>query len=230
MQLNRFIQINTPYSRQQAKLLLAQGRVKVAGQIVTDASLEIDRFVRVELDSQLLQDSQSHYLMVNKPAGVVSATEHPKHQTVIDLLPQPLRQGMHLAGRLDLKTTGLMLLTNDGNWSRRVTQPESKIAKVYRVTTKDPVAAEAEAVFSRGIYFRYENITTRPAELERIDSYHSRLTIHEGRYHQVKRMFGYFDNEVIALHRERIGAITLDPKLKPGEFRPLTPAEVALFA
>lgn len=229
MQLNRFIQINTPYSRQQAKLLLAQGRVKVAGQIVTDASLEIDRFVRVELDSQLLQDSQSYYLMLNKPAGVVSATEHPEHQTVIDILPQPLRQGMHLAGRLDLKTTGLMLLTNDGNWSRRVTQPESKIAKVYRVTTKDPVAAEAEAVFSRGVYFRYEDITTRPAELERIDRYNSRLTIHEGRYHQVKRMFGYFDNEVTALHRESIGAITLDPQLKPGEFRPLTPAEVALF-
>ena len=229
MQLNRFIQINTPYSRQQVNLLLAQGRVKVAGQIVTDARLNIDRFVRVELDSQPLQDSQSYYLMLNKPAGVVSATEHPEHQTVIDLLPPTLRKGMHLAGRLDLKTTGLMLLTNDGNWSRRVTQPESKVAKVYRVTTRDPVAADAEAVFSRGIYFRYEDITTRPATLERLDCYNSRLTIHEGRYHQVKRMFGYFDNEVTALHRESIGEITLDPALQPGEFRPLTTAEIKLF-
>ncbi|WP_296059895.1 pseudouridine synthase [uncultured Amphritea sp.] len=229
MRLSRFIQINTSYGRQQVKLLLAQGRIRVAGDVTTEANLEIDRFVRVELDNQLLQESQSHYLMLNKPAGVVSSTEHPEHPTVIDLLPERLRQGLHLAGRLDLKTTGLMLLTNDGHWSRRVTQPESRIAKVYRVTTKDPVATEAEEVFRKGIYFRYEDITTRPAALERIDCYNSRLTIHEGRYHQVKRMFGYFDNEVTALHRESIGEIMLDPDLRPGEFRPLTAAEVASF-
>jgi len=229
MRLSRFIQINTRYGKQQVRLLLAQGRVCVAGQVTTEADLEVDRFVRVELDGELLQESQSHYLMLNKPAGVVSATEHPDHPTVIDLLPEGLRQGIHLAGRLDLKTTGLMLLTNDGNWSRRVTQPESRIAKVYRVTTRDTVAAEAEEVFHRGIYFRYEDITTRAAQLERIDCYNSRLTIHEGRYHQVKRMFGYFDNEVTALHRESIGEIMLDPDLAPGEFRSLTAAEVALF-
>ncbi|RTE65781.1 16S rRNA pseudouridine(516) synthase [Amphritea opalescens] len=229
MQLDRFIQINTPYSRRHVKCLLAEGRVTVAGSVTTDAGLEVDRFVRIELDGQILQESQSHYLMLHKPAGVVSATEHPEHQTVIDLLPPALREGLHLAGRLDLKTTGLLLLTNDGHWSRRITQPTSKIAKVYHVTTQDEVAADAEAVFGQGIYFRYEDITTQPAELERIDSHHSRLTLHEGRYHQVKRMFGYFDNEVTALHREQIGGLTLDPQLPPGAFRPLTAAEIALF-
>ncbi|SEQ73573.1 16S rRNA pseudouridine516 synthase [Amphritea atlantica] len=229
MQLSRFLQLKTPYSRQRVRVLLAQGRVRVGGEIITDAHREIDRFIRVELDNKLLQEAQSRYLMLHKPAGIVSATVHSEHKTVIELLPQSLRQGLHLAGRLDLKTSGLMLLTNDGNWSRRVTQPESKVAKVYRVTTRDPVSDEAQGVFQKGIYFRYENITTRPAQLERIDDYNSRLAIHEGRYHQVKRMFGYFDNEVTALHRESIGALTLDPDLRPGEFRFLTAAEIALF-
>ncbi|MBQ0756129.1 MAG: pseudouridine synthase [Amphritea sp.] len=229
MRLDRFLQLNSPYSRQQIKRLLATGQVRVAGCSVTEGTVEVDRFIRIELEGRLLQEAQGYYFMLYKPAGVVSATEHPEHKTVLELLPESLREGLHLAGRLDLKTTGLMLLTNDGNWSRRVTQPESTIPKTYHVTTKDHVAAEAEDVFSRGIYFSYEGITTRPATLERIDSYHSRLTIHEGRYHQVKRMFGYFDNEVTELHRESIGDLILDPILEKGEFRPLTAAEIALF-
>lgn len=229
MRLDKFLRLNSPYGRQQIQRLLARGQVSVAGHSVTDGTVAIDRFIRVELEGRLLQEAQGYYFMLNKPAGIVSATEHPEHKTVIELLPESLRQGLHLAGRLDLKSTGLMLLTNDGRWSRRVTQPESVIPKVYRVTTKDLVAADAEEVFTRGIYFSYEGITTRPASLERIDPYHSRLTIHEGRYHQVKRMFGYFDNEVTELHRESIGDLLLDPGLQPGEFRPLTAAEIALF-
>lgn len=229
MRLAKFLQLNSPYSRQQIQLLLAKGQVTVAGSVVTEATFEVDQFIRVELEGRLLQEAQGHYFMLYKPAGVVSATEHPDHRTVVDLLPEAVRSDIHLAGRLDLKTTGLMLLTNDGRWSRRVTQPESTIPKVYRVTTKDPVASDAEAVFARGIYFSYEDITTRPAELERLGPCQSRLTIHEGRYHQVKRMFGYFDNEVTELHRERIGDLLLDPSLRPGEFRPLTADEIALF-
>lgn len=229
MRLDRVVQLNTAYGRQQVRLLLARGRVKVAGNVVKDPALEIDRFTSVSLDNTVLQGRQACYLMLNKPAGVVSATEHPEHPTVIDLLPESLRDGLHLAGRLDLKTTGLVLLTNDGLWSRRVTQPESKIPKVYCVTTKDPVAADTEQVFSRGIYFSYEGVTTSPAELERLGPNCSRLTIYEGRYHQVKRMFGYLDNEVTALHREQVGQLVLDSGLKPGEFRSLTPEEIALF-
>lgn len=229
MRLDRFLQLNSQYSRQQIKRLLATAQVSIAGRIVTEGTTVVDRFIRIELEGQLLQEAQGYYFMLYKPAGVVSATEHPEHTTVLELLPENLREGLHLAGRLDLKTTGLMLLTNDGTWSRRVTQPESIIPKTYCVTTKDHVAAETEEVFSRGIYFNYEDITTRPAMLERIDTYHSRLTIHEGRYHQVKRMFGYFNNEVTELHRESIGGLMLDPALKPGEFRPLTAAEIALF-
>ena len=229
MRLDRFVQINTAYSRQKVRLLLAQGQVRVAGKVVRDAEVWVDSFVRIELQEQLLQDTNAVYLMLNKPAGIVSATEHPEHQTVIDLLPEHLRAGVHYAGRLDLKTTGLMLLTNDGLWSRRVTQPETETAKVYLVTTKDKISSEVAEVFHRGIYFKYEDITTRPAELELISDYQCRLTLHEGRYHQVKRMFGYFDNEVTALHRESIGAIQLDSDLDPGEYRTLSTDEIVLF-
>lgn len=205
---------------------MAGGRVLVDSVVVTDPRGEIGQFSRVELDQKVLQATPAKYFMLYKPAGVVSATVHDEHRTVLDLLREDDRQGLHLAGRLDLKTTGLMLLTNDGLWSRRITQPEKSFDKVYRVETQDPVPAQAAEVFRQGIYFSYEDITTRPARLELIDSHTSRLILNEGRYHQVKRMFGYFDNEVINLHRESMGQIELDPQLEPGQYRALTRAEI----
>jgi len=229
MRLDRFLQLNTEYGRQSIRTFLATGEVEVDGVVVSEPRHTVSRFSDIRLQQLQLQSAQAKYFMLHKPAGVVSATEHNEHPTVLDLLDNEDREGLHLAGRLDLKTTGLVLLTNDGGWSRRVTQPEKKVAKVYRVETQDPIAAETEKVFSEGIYFRYENITTRPAQLQRLGARRSRLTLYEGRYHQVKRMFGYFDNEVIALHRESIGDIVLDAKLKPGEYRALSSAEIALF-
>lgn len=205
---------------------MAGGRVLVNSMVVTDPRCEIGQFCRVQLDQQVLQATPAKYFMLHKPAGVVSATVHDEHRTVLDLLNEDDRQGLHLAGRLDLKTTGLMLLTNDGRWSRRITQPEKSFDKVYQVETKDPVPAQAAEVFRQGIYFSYENISTRPARLEQTGSHTSRLTLNEGRYHQVKRMFGYFDNEVINLHRESMGQIKLDPQLEPGQYRALTQAEI----
>lgn len=229
MRIDRFLQINTLYSRQTVRRLIAEQRVRVDSVTVSDPRCEITEFCRVELDAQLLQSTQARYYMLHKPPGVVSATEHAEHTTVLDLLAPPLREGLHIAGRLDLKTTGLLLLTNDGKWSRRITQPEEKVPKVYRVQTKDPVAPETAVVFARGIYFGYENITTSPAQLQLLDSHTARLTIYEGRYHQVKRMFGHLENEVVGLHRERMGGIVLDPGLQPGEYRPLTLAEIHAF-
>jgi len=205
---------------------MAGGGVLVDDVVITDPRCEINQFSRIELDQQVLQATPAKYFMLHKPAGVVSATVHDEHRTVLDLLSEDDRQGLHLAGRLDLKTTGLMLLTNDGRWSRRITQPEKSFDKVYRVETQDPVPAQAAEVFRQGIYFSYEDITTRPARLELINSHTSRLILNEGRYHQVKRMFGYFDNEVINLHRESMGQIELDPKLEPGQYRALTRAEI----
>lgn len=209
--------------------MLVEGRVLLDGQVIKDAAQQINAFSRIRVDGLQLQGVQARYYMLHKPRGLVSATVDKQHQTVLDLFAPHERQGLHIAGRLDLNTTGLMLITNDGRWSRRLTEPEKKIPKVYQVETEKPVLSEYKAVFSRGIYFAYENLTTRPAALEILSEYQSRLTIYEGRYHQVKRMFAYFNNKVTALHREQVGQLRLDNKLAEGEYRPLTIAEIKLF-
>jgi len=132
---------------------------------------------------------------------------------------------MHYAGRLDLSATGLMIITNDGKWSRRLTDPEKNIPKVYHVAVENPLTPEVINQFAAGIYFAYEDITTRPAELEIVTATTAKLTIHEGKYHQVKRMFHAVGNRVTALHRERIGNITLD--LSEGMWRPLRDDEIS---
>jgi 16S rRNA pseudouridine516 synthase len=124
-----------------------------------------------------------------------------------------------------LNTSGLLLITNDGHWSRRLTLPDSHLPKVYRVQTEQPITAEYAEVFARGLYFAYENLTTLPAELEILAPNEARLTLHEGRYHQVKRMFGHFRNRVIGLHRESIGTLHLGA-LPCGDWRTLTVQEV----
>lgn len=229
MRLDRFLSNLAQFSRADARLLLAGGRVRVDGQTVGDGRCEVREFSRIELDDQLLQAGKpARFFMLNKPAGVVSATSHPEHRTVLDLLDEPDLHELHIAGRLDLNTTGLLLLTNDGLWSRRLTEPRSRLGKVYRVQTEQPITPEYIEVFAQGLYFAYENLTTLPAELQILDSHCALLTLHEGRYHQVKRMFGHFQNKVLALHRERMGPLQLDPSLAPGAYRALSAEEAAL--
>ncbi len=120
-----------------------------------------------------------------------------------------------------------MLLTNDGDWSRRLTLPQEGHGKVYLVETAEPISGETAQAFARGIYFGYEDITTGPAELEILGERQGRLTIYEGKYHQVKRMFHAVGNRVVSLHRERVAHITLDPQLAVGEWRELSDDELA---
>lgn len=228
MRLDRFLSNFPRFSRQDSRLLISAGRLRVDGEVINDPRHEIRDFQRVELDGELLQAGRSaRYWMLHKPVGVVSATEHEEHRTVLDLLDEPDKHDLHLAGRLDLNTSGLLLITNDGRWSRRITQPQERKPKVYHVTTEQPITDEYAEVFARGLYFAFENLTTLPAPLEVLNGHEARLTLYEGRYHQVKRMFGHFRNRVVALHRERMGEIVLDPQLAPGQYRALTAAEVA---
>ncbi|MDF0731118.1 pseudouridine synthase [Pseudomonas entomophila] len=228
MRLDRFLTNLPCYNRQQVRLLLIQRRVRVDGEVVADPLHEVREFNRVEVDDQLLQAGRpARYLMLHKPAGCVSATRDPQHPTVLDLLPAELRDDLHIAGRLDYNTTGLLLLTNDGQWSRRLTQPTTKQPKVYHVETEDEIGAHYVETFREGLYFAFEDLTTLPAQLDILGPRRARLAIVEGRYHQVKRMFGHFDNKVVGLHRERMGSICLDPALAPGAFRALTDEEVA---
>ncbi|SFQ34797.1 16S rRNA pseudouridine516 synthase [Geopseudomonas sagittaria] len=228
MRLDRFLSKHPEFNRQDVRHLLLAGRVRVDGQVVGDGRRAVNDFNRIELDERLLQPGYpARYLMLHKPAGVVSATRDPQHRTVLDLLPESERADLHIAGRLDGNTTGLLLLTNDGQWSRRLTLPGSKLPKVYQVETAEPIGPEYVATFARGIYFAFEDLTTQPAHLELLGSCLARLTLTEGRYHQVKRMFGHFRNRVTALHRESIGPIRLDPALQPGQYRPLRSEEIA---
>ncbi|MDH1261965.1 pseudouridine synthase [Pseudomonas sp. GD03944] len=228
MRLDRFISNFPRFNRQDSRLLVSAGRVRVDGAIVRDGRHEVRSFQRVELDDELLQAGHSaQYWMLHKPVGVVSATEHDEHRTVLDLLDVSDKGDLHLAGRLDLNTSGLLLITNDGQWSRRITQPQQRKPKVYLVTTEQPITDEYAEVFARGLYFAFEDLTTLPAQLQLLGSHSARLTLFEGRYHQVKRMFGHFRNRVVALHRESMGEIILDPALQPGEYRALTADEIA---
>ena len=163
--------------------------------------------------------------MLHKPVGVVSVTTDPVHRTVIDLIDDRDKHTLHPAGRLDRSTSGLVLLTNDGRWSKRITD-FTDVPKVYVVETRDPISAGTVDAFARGFHFPTENITTLPAKLEIIAERRARLTLHEGRYHQVKRMFWRVDNRIVSLHRESIGPIRLPDELKPGEWRHLTAEEV----
>ena len=229
MRLDRFLVRNDAGTCREIRNLLDDGRVAVDGDIETNGLRKIDRFSKIEVDGTPLQAAEAVYLMLHKPAGYLSATSDPLHPTVIDLIDHPLRNELHLAGRLDRASTGLVLLTNDGRWSKHITEPTKEIAKVYQVTTRDEIAAESIAVFAVGIYFAYEDLTTRPAILEILAPREARVTIHEGRYHQVKRMFHAVGNQVLSLHRESIGPVALDATLTPGASRSLTPLEVASF-
>ncbi len=167
------------------------------------------------------------YFMLNKPQGYVCSTEDPDHPTVLYFLDEPVAYKLHAAGRLDIDTTGLVLMTDDGQWSHRVTSPRHHCEKTYLVTLEHPLSDDTAQQFADGVQLYNEKSLTKPAQLDVIEPQRVRLTISEGRYHQVKRMFAAVGNRVIELHRERIGDITLDDDLAPGEYRPLTTEEIA---
>ena len=230
MRLDRFLSNLPQFNRKQVRLLLIEKRVQVDGHIVCDPHHEVRAFSRIECDGQCLQVGKpARYFMLHKPPGCVSATHDPQHPTVLDWLNEPDKDDLHIAGRLDFNTTGLMLITNDGQWSRRLTQPQTKLPKVYHVQTEQDIGPQYAMKFAAGVYFAFEDHTTQPAKLERLGPRTARLSIVEGRYHQVKRMFGHFDNKVIGLHRERMGPLVLDTSLAPGQYRPLTDDEIRLI-
>ncbi len=232
--LDRFISQQIGINRKDVRAMLAQGRLNVDGRPATDIHQFVDEFTRVMLDEKTLQAKIPVYIMMNKPIGVVSATKDDKHTTVLDVLKKTLNEketerldihNLHIVGRLDFNTSGLLLLTNDGRWSRLLTTPEQKIAKLYKVTLANPINEQYIPAFAAGMYFPFEDITTRPATLEIINEYVAMVTLVEGRYHQIKRMFGRFQNPVIELHRVAIGNLTLNGpngKMQQGEWRELT--------
>lgn len=228
MKLDRVIAKHRSLGRNEAHRLIAAGRVRVDAVVTMGNQVEVDRFLQVQLDDEVVQVAErALYLMLHKPAGVVSATVDAEHRTVVDLIDDPDKAHLHIAGRLDRWSTGLVLLTNDGRWSKRLMEAGAKVPKVYLVGTAQPIPAEAVAAFAAGFYFAKEGITTLPSELEILAESQARVTLHEGRHHQIKRMFGRCGCEVISLHRQSIGTLSLTADLQPGQWRALSEAEKA---
>lgn len=229
MRLDFYIAHATGLSRREVRILISRGEISVDNDLRPKASLQLQPGQTVRCRGELLSLPGHRYLMLHKPAGVVSSTSDRDGVSVLQLLPADLRRDLHIVGRLDADTTGLLLLSSDGQWSHRITSPKSSCSKVYRVTTARPLTGQMLAQLCGGVLLHGEDRPTLPAQVEQLDDRCLRLTIDEGRYHQVKRMLAAVGNHVEALHRERIGPLSLDPALAPGEHRALTTEEAALF-
>lgn len=243
--LDRFISAHSDLNRRDVRLAIAKQRILIDGQVAKDINQPIGPFTHITLDAKTLQSRTPVYIMMNKPKGVVSATIDNKHKTVLDVLAgQPISSApeslaattytieygdLHISGRLDLNSSGLLLLTNDGHWSQRLSSPKKNIAKRYQVTVEKPLSETYIEAFAKGMYFSYEGIMTRPATLKIITPTTAEVSIVEGRYHQIKRMFGHFRNKVLSLHRLAVGDLLLDDSLSSGESRFLSPTEINYF-
>jgi len=213
-------------SRSQVKALVKQGQVTVNGGIVRSADQKIDEFRdEVAFQGKILRYQEFHYYMLNKPQGVVTATKDNTCSTVMDLLPAELRKKLFPVGRLDKDTEGLLLITNDGDLAHRMLSPTKHVDKTYHVTIAHSLSEKECQALEQGVDIGEDSLT-RPAKVEILEGKIILLTIHEGKFHQVKRMLKAVGNEVTALKRISFGPLMLDETLKPGEYRELTDAEV----
>jgi len=228
LRLDRLLSQATDLSRKQAKIEIRKKRVAINGEIVRDPTLLVDQDTLIQWNDELLGMPGPLYLMMNKPAGLVCAREDDIQATVMELLPEDVAERAHIVGRLDKDTTGLLLLTDDGDWSHRITSPKHGCAKVYEAELAEDLVADAEQRFAEGLQLRNEDKPTRPAQLLRLGPRTVRVVLHEGRYHQVRRMFAALGNRVTVLHRCSVGALVLDEQLNEGDWRELTEEERAL--
>ena len=231
MRLDKFLSKATELSRKDCKKILHAGEVTVNGEVVKDSSLHIDEVGDdIEWAGEPLSVAMGNrYLLLYKPEGFECTLKPKEWPIVTDLIDVPQLGSLRIAGRLDVDTTGALLLSDDGGFLHRVTSPKHHVAKVYELTLADPMT-EAQQAFAiqelaKGIMLEDEYDKTKPAELIFSDATHEKLGLTEGKYHQVKRMMGYFGNKVIELHRASIGNITLEG-LEKGESRFLTAEEI----
>ena len=213
------------YTRSEAKAMIARGRVCVAGEVVRDAGRNVQTG-DVTLDGMPIDAREELYLMLHKPAGVVTATEDKRLPTVVSLLPESYRRRkIGPVGRLDKDVTGLLILTTDGQLAHRLISPKWDVEKTYYAEIEGEIDDECVRRFAEGVPLK--EFTCKPARLERAGAGACRVYVSEGKYHQVKRMLAAVGHPVLRLKREKIGPVALDPALSEGEFRPLTPGEEA---
>ena len=228
MRLDKFLSETGTASRSESRKAARTGGISVNGTAVHDTAVHIDP----EQDEIFFMGSRivyrkSIYLMLNKPEGVVSATDDGTERTVLDLLPGKYRKmGLFPCGRLDKNTTGLLILTNNGALAHRLLSPKCHVEKTYRFTCERPLTDADCELLRRGVNIG-EKSSTLPAKLTLSSDRSGEITVTEGKYHQIKRMFGVYGAGVNALHRDAIGGLALDPALAPGQWRELSDEEVA---
>lgn len=224
MRLDKFLCEMNVGTRSQVKNLIRRGLVTVNGRAAGDAGLKIDESNdSVCVQGRVLEYRKFVYYMLNKPAGVVSATRDNTEDTVVSLLGSD--RDIFPVGRLDKDATGLLILTDDGELAHRLLAPKRHVDKVYRVHVEHPLSDEEKLRLEQGVDIG-DDTPTLPARVEILSETELFLTIHEGRFHQVKRMLRAVDNQVLSLQRVRFGGLDLDETLKPGEYRELTEREV----
>lgn len=204
----------------QCKTLIKHGLIKVNGLVETDAKRKITEDDCIEYQNRILNSQPFTYIMLNKPQGYICANKDEKEKCVIDLIEE---KDCFCLGRLDRDTTGLLLLTNDKNL-KKLLLPQNHVDKVYLVEAKRKLSKKDKEIFARGIVID-ENIQCIPAKMDIIDDYWCYVTIQEGKYHQIKKMFLSLNNEVVSLKRISFDQIQLDSSLKEGDYRFLTKEE-----
>ena len=229
MRLDKFLCELGIGTRSEVKNKIKNGLVQVEGvnKVTPEYKLDIEKD-KVYYNGSLLQYAESEYYMLNKPAGCVSATSDNLHKTVLELIDTKVRKDLFPVGRLDIDTEGLLLITNDGALAHQLLSPKKHVDKTYYAEIEGMITNEDVAAFKEGIDIG-ENTFTLPAKLVILESgtiSKIEVTIQEGKYHQVKRMFEAVGKRVVYLKRLSMGTLTLDETLKPGEYRQLTPEEI----
>ena len=226
--LDKILSARTAFSRKDAKSLIISGKVLVNGAAVTSPECKVSESDNIKVNGKNINGNEHAYIVLNKPAGYISATDDPNQETVLKLIPESLfRKGLFPAGRLDKDTTGLMIITDDGDFAHRILAPRKHVPKSYAVTIDMPVTDEMRAGFESGI--KLNDGICKPAKLTPTGGNTCVVALSEGRYHQIKRMFGCFGAKVTKLHRLSMGGFYLPDELRPGECRELTQEEISLI-
>jgi len=227
MRLDKFVCKSTELSKKEAIQCIRIGEVSVNGDITTSEATQVHEDNIILLNGVSLQTRAFRYILLHKPAGTVCSNVDEVYPSLFNYLEIDKVSELHIAGRLDADTTGLILITDDGRWSFNITLPTNDCRKVYRVALSRALGKDVVTQFEKGVQLQGEQGLTRPAELDMISSKEVLLTITEGKFHQVKRMFAAVGNRVLSLHREQIGDIFLDVEV--GKWRYLSEDEVRSF-